>query len=135
MSNRSDGIHFEGELCEILFKHDFWAHNIAQNRDGQPADVIAVRGDKAYLIDCKNCFHDRFHLSRIEFNQESSMELWEDCGNTECYFALKDSLGKIYMAHFDQLIAFRDYEERKIINDLSIFQPLEDWLCEQKSGM
>lgn len=131
LSNRSSGTRFENELCEILFRHDFWAHNIAQNKSGQPADVIAVRKDKPYLIDCKVCEHDKFPLSRIESNQELAMNLWKNVGNTECYFALKDHSGAIYMAHFNTLIYLKDEKKTKEIKDLEVFPTLEEWICGQ----
>ena len=53
MSNKKLGNSFEAELCEILSQHGFWAHNLAQNAAGQPADVIAVKDGEAFLIDCK----------------------------------------------------------------------------------
>jgi Holliday junction resolvase len=89
MSNRKLGNSFESELCEILFKHRFWTHNLAQNQAGQPADIIAVRDKKAYLIDCKVCSGQGFPLSRVEENQDSSMCLWRECGNGEGYFAIR----------------------------------------------
>lgn len=89
MSNKKSGNQFEGELCEILSKHGFWCHNLAQNSAGQPADVIAVKNGFAYLIDCKVCSSDRFVFSRIEENQSLSMELWDECGNGDGWFALK----------------------------------------------
>ena len=54
-SNKQAGNAFERSFCEMLFSKGFWVHNFAQNRDGQPADVIAVRNGIAYLIDCKVC--------------------------------------------------------------------------------
>ena len=131
LSNRSTGTRFETELCEILFRHEFWAHNLAQNKSGQPADVIAVRKDKPYLIDCKVCEHDKFPLSRIESNQELAMNLWESVGNTECYFALKSQVGTIFMAQFRTLIYMRDVEKVKEIKDLGQLPTLEEWICEQ----
>ena len=100
MGNRKLGNSFESELCEILFGHGFWCHNLAQNQAGQPADVIAVRNRVAYLIDCKVCSGKGFPLSRVEENQDSSMTLWKDCGNDEGWFAIQ--LGdEIYMVpHF-----------------------------------
>ena len=59
MSNKKLGNSFESELCEILSMYGFWCHNLAQNSAGQPADVIAVRNGKAYLIDCKVCSTDK----------------------------------------------------------------------------
>ena len=79
-SNKKLGNGFETEFCEILSAHGFWVHNMAQNQAGQPADVIAVKSGHAYLIDCKVCSSKSFPLSRVEENQELSMELWKSCG-------------------------------------------------------
>ena len=95
-SNKKLGNSFENEFCELLYQNDFWVHNLVQNASGQPADVIAVKDGKAYLIDCKVCTADIFALARIEDNQELAMRMWRDCGNGEGWFALKFSDG-IYM--------------------------------------
>ena len=102
MSNKKLGNQFEAELCEILSMYGFWCHNLAQNSAGQPADVLAVRNGKAYLIDCKVCSTDKgFALSRVEGNQELSMSLWEECGNGQGWFAMKLPTGDIFMMpHF-----------------------------------
>ena len=98
MSNKKLGNSFEAELCEILSEHGFWCHNLAQNSSGQPADVIAARNGKAYLIDCKVCSTAKgFALSRVEENQELSMGLWENCGNGQGWFAMKLPNGAIIM--------------------------------------
>jgi Holliday junction resolvase len=96
MSNRKLGNSFESELCEILFNHGFWCHNLAQNQAGQPADVIAVRNRQAYLIDCKVCSSGFFTFSRLEDNQILSMDLWKDSGNGTGWFAVKFD-DRIYM--------------------------------------
>lgn len=96
MNNKKSGNQFEVELCEILSKHGFWTHNLAQNSAGQPADVIAVKNGSAYLIDCKVCSIGHFALRRIEENQDLAMELWRECGNGVGWFALKFG-DKIYM--------------------------------------
>ena len=93
MSNKKLGNSFEAELCEILAKAGFWAHNLAQNAAGQPADVIAVKEREAFLIDCKVCSQGKFQFSRIEENQDLSMRLWRDCGNGNGWFALKFDTG------------------------------------------
>ena len=59
MTNKKLGNSFESVFCEILFQQGFWCHNRAQNQAGQPADVIAVRDGKAYLIDCKFCTNNK----------------------------------------------------------------------------
>lgn len=88
-TNKKLGNTFETEFCEILGKHGYWVHNMAQNAAGQPADVIAVRDRIAFLIDCKVCSKNRFPISRVEENQHFAMEFWAMCGNGEGWFALK----------------------------------------------
>lgn len=88
-SNKKLGNDFETALCEALSQHGYWAHNLAQNQAGQPADVIAVKNGHAYLIDCKVCNSNGFPLSRVEENQDLAMQLWKSCGNGEGWFALK----------------------------------------------
>ena len=129
-SNKTIGNSFEAELCELLAENGFWAHNLAQNQTGQPADVIAVKNDIAYLIDCKVCENDRFPFSRIEDNQESAMTLWEMRGNANCYFALKDSQENIYMVHFDDLQARQMIYGQVSITDFTELQTLKEWLEE-----
>lgn len=88
-SNRAVGNAFEAELCKLLFENGFWAHNLKQDNSGQPADVIAVRNRIAYLIDCKDCSSKGFDLRRMEDNQITAMDLWEECGNGQGWFAIK----------------------------------------------
>ena len=96
-TNRRTGNGFEKDLCQKLSKHGFWAHNLAQNSQGQPFDVIAARNGVSYPIDCKDCSKDIFKLDRIEENQFSSMLLWKETGNGNGWFALRLIDGTIYM--------------------------------------
>lgn len=100
MSNRQDGNQFETEFCEMLFKRGFWVHNLAQNKSGQPADVIAVKNGNAFLIDCKVCAKDTFTVTRVEPNQASAMELWNMCCNGIGWFAIKIR-NEVYMMDYD----------------------------------
>ena len=104
-TNRKIGNKFETEFCEMLFQNGYWTHNLAQNSAGQPADVIAVRNGKAYLIDCKVCINDTFPFSRIESNQHTAMTLWKQSGNGYGWFALQLSNKDIYMIDHDLMIA------------------------------
>lgn len=106
-TNRKIGNSFETEFCELLFQHGFWCHNMAQNAAGQPADVIAVKGKTAYLIDCKVCSNNRFPLSRVEENQHFAMETWKACGNGEGWFALKVEDEIIMIPHFSMVARFQ----------------------------
>ena len=89
MTNKKLGNDFEAQFCEILFGEGFWCHNLAQSQAGQPADVIAVRNESAYLIDCKVCSNHSFALARMESNQDLAMEHWKDCGNGDGWFAIR----------------------------------------------
>ena len=98
MTNKKLGNSFEQELCEKLSEYGFWCHNMAMNKSGQPADIIAVRNKQAYLIDAKVVSTTRgFALSRVEENQDLAMDLWYDCKNGQGWFAFKLPNGEIYM--------------------------------------
>jgi len=129
LSNRSEGTAFESILCDKLAKAGFWAHNMAQKASGQPADVIAVKNDIAYLIDCKLCEKDYFRLSRVEENQESAMALWQSCGNRGAYFAIRIADGSTYMVPFSHIV---DYKRRKWTSikrkDLIMYVTLDEWM-------
>ena len=99
MNNKQAGNNFEREFCEQLARDKFWAHFIGGSKNGQPADIIAVRNEHAYLIDAKDCQNDRFVLSRIENNQDMAMRYWEMCGNNQGIFALNTSKG-VYMLRY-----------------------------------
>ena len=97
--NKKLGNDFEQELCEIFADAGFWVHNFANRKNGQPADIIAVKNGRAYLIDAKECTREIFTLKRMEYNQELSMGLWIECGNATPYFALK-ARNEIYMVDY-----------------------------------
>lgn len=102
MTNKKLGNAFEQELCEKLSENGFWVHCLTQNKAGQPADIIAVRNKQAYLIDAKVVSSTRgFALSRVEENQDLAMDLWNQRGNGQGWFALKLPTNEIYMIpHF-----------------------------------
>lgn len=129
MTNKKLGNSFEAEFCEILAGRGYWVHNLAQNQAGQPADVIAVKGGKAFLIDCKVCSTKAgFKFSRIEDNQELAMQLWETCGNGTGWFALKVA-DKIFMVAYSVLTDLRETVSGLSVNSiLNYLLPLERWL-------
>lgn len=100
MTNKKLGNDFEVDFCNLLFEKGYWVHNLAQNQAGQPADVIAAKNGKAYLIDCKVCSGNGFPLSRVEDNQDLSMDLWKSSGNGEGWFALKIGEEIVMIPHF-----------------------------------
>lgn len=127
-TNKKIGNTFEAELCEILGQNGYWAHNMAQNAAGQPADVIAVKGKLAYLIDCKVCTKDRFQLSRIEENQYFAMKLWNMCGNGDGWFALKVE-DEIFMLPFPSLVELSYRQSSLNLTEIKEYGvKLERWL-------
>ena len=129
MSNKKNGNEFEREFAELLYDMGFWVHLLSQNQDGQPADVIAVKNKKAYLIDCKVCSTRKgFDLSRMEDNQDLSMELWKDCGNGEGWFAVKLE-SQIYMIPHFTVKAFQNQQSAMSPKDVfECGKPLDKWI-------
>ena len=95
--NRTSGGRFEQEFAEFLYQHGFWVHVMQQNRSGQPADIIAVKGKFHTLIDCKVCENGYFSFDRIEDNQRLAMTMFCKRARELCYFALKLPDGRIRM--------------------------------------
>lgn len=130
MGNKKTGNQFEAELCEILSMYGFWCHNLAQNSAGQPADVIAVKNGKAYLIDCKVCSTDKgFALNRMEENQDLAMNLWNECGNGQGWFAMKLPTDDIIMLPHFCIKAHKQMKSH--MSPAEIFEmgkPLEKWV-------
>ena len=129
MNNKEIGNKFEQELCEKLSEYGFWTHNLAMNKAGQPADIIAVRNKNAHLIDAKVCSSRGFALSRVEENQDLAMTLWSERGNGQGWFALKLPTDEIYMIpHF----CIRAYKQTKSILSFSeiheLGKPLGKWV-------
>ena len=100
--NKKLGNDFEKELSEILYDAGYWVHLLNQNKNGQPADIIAVKNIKSYLIDAKVCSYEIFPFRRIEDNQRLAMDMWQECGNTTPYFALK-ARNEIYMVDWNTI--------------------------------
>ena len=128
MNNKQAGNNFEREFCEQLARDKFWAHFMGGSKNGQPADIIAVRNEHAYLIDAKDCQNDRFVLSRIENNQDMAMRYWEMCGNNQGLFALNTSRG-VYMLSYG-MVQVLEIAGIKSLNMQAIEQyctPYEEW--------
>ena len=129
MNNKTLGNNFEQELCEKLSEYGFWTHNLAMNKAGQPADVIAVKNKKAYLIDAKVCSSRGFALSRVEDNQELAMELWKDKGNGQAWFAMKLPNDEIYMIPHICILAYKNRQSSLSFSEIhELGKPLGKWV-------
>lgn len=128
MNNKKLGNNFESSFCQILSDNGFWAHLFAQNQDGQPADVLAAKNGRPFLIDCKVCSGKGFPISRMEENQDLAMTHWKNCGNGECWFAFLVGTD-IYMMQHTALKACQGRLSVLSIADIKKWGlPLADWL-------
>ena len=134
MTNKKLGNDFEQELCEKLSEHGFWCHNMAMNKSGQPADIIAVRNKQAYLIDAKVISSQRgFALSRVEENQDLAMDLWNERGNGQGWFAFKLPNNEIYMIPHFTIKAMMISQSTLSCNEIfQMGKSLEKWVVKCK---
>ena len=127
--NRAVGTAFERELCELLSAYGFWSHNLKQDSAGQPADVIAVRNKTAYLIDCKDCSAKGFDLRRVEENQITAMQLWNECGNGQGWFAIKVPSDEIYMLPLVVVLAYKNGQSSLSYTEIhELGKPFDVWV-------
>lgn len=88
-----------------------------QNKSGQPADIIAVKGRYHTLIDCKVCDNGFFSFDRIEDNQRSAMKtFFRKCGELS-YFALKLPDESIWMISLERCETLRNRGKKKLTED------------------
>ena len=128
-SNRAVGNAFEQEFCELLFAYGYWVHRLTQDSAGQPADVIAVKNKTAYLIDCKDCSAKGFDLRRVEENQITAMQLWNECGNGQGWFAIKVPTGDIYMLPLFVVMAYKSRQSSLSYAEIQeIGKSFEKWV-------
>lgn len=134
MTNKKLGNDFEQELCEKLSEYGFWVHCMTQNKAGQPADIIAVKDKRAYLIDAKVCSSRGFALSRVEENQDLAMDLWNQCGNGQGWFALKVS-DEIYMIPHLCITSYMARKSSLNIEEIkTLGKSLETWVKKYASS-
>ena len=130
--NRTVGGKFEQELAEILAKHGFWAHVMQQNKAGQPADIIAVKGAFHTLIDGKVVSDsDGFPFSRIEENQRTAMRMFTRKAGELCYFAIRIPDGSVWMVSLSRIETLEGRGKKKLTEKELATQTwsLENWLA------
>ena len=125
--NRSTGNRFEQELSHLLAEDGFWVHVFQQNKSGQPADIIAVKGKFHTLIDCKVCDKGYFSFERIEENQRTAMSSFTRKSNELCYFALKLPDESIRMVSLSRLVTLMGRGRKRLAEK---DMPTETWLLE-----
>lgn len=132
--NRTTGGRFEQELSHILAENGFWCHVMQQNKAGQPADIIAVRGKFHTLIDCKVCDNGFFAFERIEDNQRNAMKMFFRKAGELCYFALKLPDESIRLVSLERCETIRNRGKRRISEEEMIKETwnIQDWLDSSK---
>ena len=92
MNNKKLGTAFEQEVCELYKRNGYWVHFITPDaRGAQPFDIIAVKNDEPYAIECKTLTTDKksFSFDRLEDNQILASEKWMKCGNKPPMIVIK----------------------------------------------
>ena len=132
--NRTTGNRFEQDFAKVLSAHRFWAHVMQQNKAGQPADIIAVKGKFHTLIDCKVCENGVFPFSRVEENQRLAMKTFTKKANDLCYFALKviseDGKEQVRMISLGRIETLENRGYKQLTHRTMDTEtwPLESWL-------
>lgn len=129
-SNKAIGNRFEREMSKVLAENGFWCHVMQQNKAGQPADIIAVKGRYHVLIDCKEMSDDRFEFYRAEENQRLAMGRFQErCGQV-CWFALKMPDDKIRMLSYCHILRMEKKGKKSLGGEELIKStvPLSAWL-------
>jgi len=106
--NRTNGGKFEQELSHTLAENGFWVHVMQQNKAGQPADLIAVKGRYHTLIDCKVVSDGKgFSFDRVEENQRMAMRMFQRKCYELCYFAIRLPDGSVWMVSMERIETLR----------------------------
>lgn len=137
--NKVSGNRFENDFANILAKNGFWAHVMQQKKEGQPADIIAVKGKFHTLIDCKEIsdLSDGFPFTRCEENQRLAMKMFTKRCNELCYFALKlpvdegkDPLSDIRLISMSRIETLENRSHKRLTPKMIDTETwrLEDWL-------
>lgn len=129
--NRTLGGKFEQELSHVLADHGFWVHVMQQNKAGQPADIIALKGKFHTLIDCKLVSDDNgFPFDRMEDNQKFAMRMFQrKCGEL-CYFAIQLPDDSVWMVSLERLETLKGRGKKRLLDKEIRTQTwsLEKWL-------
>ena len=129
--NRTNGGRFEQELSHQLAEAGFWCHVMQQNKAGQPADIICVKGKYHTLIDCKVISDDKgFPFSRIEENQRSAMHLFTKRTSELCYFAFKLPDETVWLVSLSRMETLEGRGKKRLTDEEIRKQTwsLESWL-------
>lgn len=119
----------ENDVIEIFKNHNYWVYNFPHKINGQPVDIVAIKGkpDMSWLVDVKHVREKdvSFTFNRIEANQESSMLYCKNFANlTNLGFVIKfERTKEFYYLSFDTYCEFRKKGFKSVnLNDLELFE-------------
>lgn len=112
MNNKELGSSFEKEYADILSEYGFWVTFLTPKKHvgSQPCDLIAIKNDKTFLIDCKTCKSHLFPIDRIEENQRQAYEKYRECGNKDPFILAIKHQEKIIEINMDTI----DFNKKNI---------------------
>lgn len=113
-NNKKIGTAFEKMFLKYLSDNGWWAHFLSPNAAGaQPFDVIAVRNNDVYAIDCKTCSSDYFYMARVEDNQFYAFQsiIWKS--DVKCGFVCLKA-GEIYYVDFAKVLDAKRHDRPSI---------------------
>ena len=134
--NRSNGGRFEQDLSRILSDNGFWVHVMQQNKAGQPADIIAIKGKYHTLIDCKVVSDKKgFDFARVEENQKLAMRRFQRRGGELCFFAIRLPDGTMWMVSMERISILQGRGKRRLTDEEIQTQtcPLDKWLIDAET--
>ena len=134
--NRTVGGRFEQELAVKLHEAGFWVHVMQQNKSGQPADLIAIKGKFHTLIDCKVVSDGKgFPFERVEENQRNAMRMFHKKCSDLCFFAIRLPDESIWMVPMERIEVLECRGKRRLLDDEIRTQtwPLERWLTDAET--
>ena len=101
----------ERRVAETLAANGYWVHRIQDNYNGQPFDMIAIKENKAYCIECKHCVGSVFKFSRIEFNQRNAFYKLQRC-KTDGYIAIQfNNNNEFYLIDYNYLKVLEEHRK------------------------
>lgn len=115
--SQENGKKFEEGFCEILSKDGFFViYNEKGMSGSQPCDLVAMKDNTPYLIECKNLENKNglFPVERLEANQRLAYKRFRKCGNTIYDLAILWQ-NNIYIVNLDLLRFFKKSIDLKTI--------------------
>ena len=99
-------------ICKTFRRHGYWVYNIPKKTNGQPCDIVAIRGAKSWLVDGKHVEEGKvsFAFDRVEDNQVSSLTYARDFAQIErvgfaVFFERTKTLYWLHFTRYQELVA------------------------------